>query len=216
MKNTIAFMTLFILTFGISTTNVIAKSQSNRIHHHYVKGHAFKKGESASKKSSHAKNDTSLSEHQRHILKLAVIRAKKDGLKKPEVLAGIILQESKAGEAAKFRTAKHKSKKDQSLGLGQVKVSTAKAVLKQYPELKAEFPNAKQDLGYALANNDQFNTAVASKYVKMMCDIKCQDAFVLAAYNGGPGYATKIKNLEKLAYVRNVRNHIKQYHLASL
>ncbi len=162
-------------------------------------------GRGESGKSSY-KNEP-LSVNQKNILTLAYNTAKEDGLRQPEVLAGIIYQESKAGEAAKFRTSKHKKACDQTVGLGQIKTKTAKSVLKRFPELKQKFGIPDSQVGTALAHNDKFNVAIASKYLVYLSTMYKGDELI-ASYNMGEGGVKKLRNPSKLPYVKSVNKHI--------
>lgn len=162
-------------------------------------------GRGESGKSSY-KNEP-LSVNQKNIITLAYNTAKEDGLRQPEVLAGIIFQESKAGEAAKFRTSKHKKACDQTVGLGQIKTQTAKSVIRRFPELKKKFGIPDSQVGTALAHNDKFNVAVASKYLVYLSTMYKGDALI-ASYNMGEGGVKKLRNPSKLPYVKSVNKHI--------
>jgi len=170
-------------------------------------GHATKSTNSIDKKP--------LSDYQRSILMTAYKQAEHDGIKKPEILSGIIMQESAAGAAKNFRTAKHKKACDQTVGLGQMKVKTALAILTKYPELKQQFGVSDRNLYSALATNDKFSLAVASKYVKWMYDIYHNDDTVIAAYNLGPGGAANLKKPWNLPYVKLVRGHINRHQFST-
>jgi hypothetical protein len=146
----------------------------------------------------------SLSDNQKRVLHTAYNIGKADGLKNPAILSGIILQESKAGSQPNFRTSRHKKAIDQTTGLGQIKVGTAKGILKQYPELKQKMKS--NNLAHELAFNDEFNMSVASKYLKSLYEIRHDDDFVIAAFNQGPGGVSK--RPWKLPYVKSVKNHI--------
>jgi hypothetical protein len=211
-----------VATLGMA---LLSPSVSAKVHHVYdrhQKGHhhnnfsndtdnvsekvvRVRHGRGESGKSSH-KNEP-LSVNQKNIITLAYNTAKEDGLRQPEVLAGIIFQESKAGEAAKFRTSKHKKACDQTVGLGQIKTGTARAVLKRFPELKKKFGIPDSQITNALAHNDKFNVAVASKYLVYLSTMYRGDALI-ASYNMGEGGVKKLRNPSKLHYVRMVNKHI--------
>lgn len=168
-----------------------------------------------SKTGESGKHDSQpLSKNQQSVLKMTHEIAISDGLKNPAVLKGIIMQESKAGTAKKFRTAAHKKSSDQTVGLGQIKVGTAKTVLKRYPELRQQFGVSDSSIQNMLAHNDRFNVAVASKYIKMLYEIRRDDDYVIAAYNKGPGGAMHIKKPYKLPYVKAVKGHISSLHFS--
>lgn len=145
-----------------------------------------------------------LTNKQKEILKVALNTAKKDGLRNPKILPGIIMHESKAGNAKNFRTSRHKPSYDQTVGLGQIKASTAKSVLEENPDLKAKMKSS--NIKSELANNDLFNIAIASRYLKYLSKHSKSDSHLIAAYNLGNSYG--IKNPDKLPYVRSVRHEM--------
>ena len=207
MKNTVTcFAVLVLLSF---VEPALAK-KVDRVHHVLKTSTSHKvanKGESRT--NSSVRHATQLSEDQQRILKHAYLVAKQDGLKNPAILSGIIMQESKAGEAEKFRTSRHKKSADQSVGVAQLLDSTAKGVLKEYPELRAEFKVADRDIHRRLATDDNFNIAIASKYLKSLYHIRNDDTWVVGAYNRGPGNVGKAP--WKLGYVKLVFGHIRRY-----
>jgi hypothetical protein len=141
-----------------------------------------------------------LSARQTHLLALAYEIAKHDGHKYPQLLQGIILQETKAGGIAGYKVA------GQSLGLGvnqryygvaQIKLAAAQDVLNRYPGLRGEFnfhTSTDEEVIAKLIENDRFNLSVASKYLLILKSYGYDTINQLAlAYNQGPGGA---KNLD--------------------
>lgn len=141
--------------------------------------------------------------HQKHILTTAYNLAKEDGLKNPYILSGILLVESNAGKGKKFRTSKHKPLYDKSVGIAQILPSTAKMILKRYPNLRNKMNN--KGLNSNLANNDSFNISLASKYLVELSKKNHSDAQLIAAYNLGHS----IKKPEKMFYVKKVQSQIR-------
>lgn len=137
--------------------------------------------------------------------------AKEDGHKNPELLQGIILQETKAGGMKSYAVAGQ----DQGLkmgeryyGLGQIKLSAAKHVLSKYPELRDEFnfqTKTDDEIIAKLIENDKFNLAIASKYLKILKDDHGfkDDASLAGAYNQGPS-GSKKHIAEAQAYAHSV------------
>lgn len=214
MKNTVTFLVLAGAFLFTAPANAKVKHGSQVAHHHKVVATVSKqRGESSLNKG--IKNAKQLSEQQRQFLVKAYKAAKEAGIKKPEILSGIIMQESRAGETHGFRTSRGIRKSEfQQLGLSQVQVRTARAIVKENPELKERFNVSDKDFIKHLAHNDDFNIAVASYYMKYLYDIRRDDDFVIAAYNHGPGGVSKTP--WKTGYVRAVRKHIKQYELEKL
>lgn len=214
MKNTITSM-LLLMSFLLSSS---AMAKVHHVFHSSGKvvmksGKHVHKGESG----SHLANDVQpLSDYQRSVLRTAYTIAQSDGIKKPEILSGIILQESNAGIAKNFRSSKHKRACDQTVGLGQIKVGTARAILREYPDLKQHYNVNDRNLYVALATNDKFNVAVASKYIKSLSETYKSDEALIAAYNLGEGGARHVKRPGSLSYVKSVKKHILNHQLSLL
>lgn len=153
-----------------------------------------------------------LSDKQAHLLSLAYDIAKKDGHKNPQVLQGIILQETHAGELKSYKVAGQEfglRPNERYYGVAQIKLSATRDVLEQFPNLKRQFgfhTNADEEIIANLILNDAFNLSVASKYLKVLkIRYKVSDAELVAAYNQGPGGRGN-ENGQK--YARLVSNHI--------
>jgi hypothetical protein len=147
-------------------------------------------------------NGENFSSSQKAILRTAYSTAQQEGLKNPVILPGIILHESGAGTAKKFRTSKHKAAHDQTVGLGQIKTGTAKAVIARHPEIKQHMHS--KDVQHELAYNDKFNIYVAALYLKDLQDDAHSDNQLIAAYNLGH----VPKKPEKMGYVKLVNRSI--------
>lgn len=139
---------------------------------------------------------SSLSPRQTELLSLAYTIAKNDGHKYPQLLQGIILQETHAGELRKYKVAGQEfglKANERYYGVGQIKLAAAQDVLKRYPNLKQEFKfqtTADEEIIAKLIENDRFNLAVASKYLLIMKSYGYDTVKQLAlAYNQGPGGA---------------------------
>lgn len=149
-----------------------------------------------------------LTERQVEVLTLAYTTAEKDGLK-PELLQGIVLQESNAGEASAYKVVV--DGRSRFYGLTQITIGAARAVLKSFPQLKKQFQfqtSTDEELIAKLIENDAFNLAVASKYLLIMKRFGFDTIKHLAlAYNQGPG-AAKAKNPDAFDYVHGVMRHI--------
>lgn len=137
-----------------------------------------------------------LSSRQTRLLAMAYEIAKRDGHKHPQLLQGIILQETKAGALASYKVA------GQAQGLGvnqryygvaQIKLAAAQDVLGRYPSLRNEFnfqTSTDEEIIAKLIENDRFNLSVASKYLLILKTYGYDTMSQLAlAYNQGPGGA---------------------------
>lgn len=150
----------------------------------------------------HSRESVELSSLQKHNLSIAFNIAKSDGHKNPYLLPGLIMVESTAGAGQKFRSARHKPRRDQSVGIAQIIASTARSVVAHHPELKKHIGN--RGLAYDLANNDVFNIHIASAYLSDLSKNTHSEAALIAAYNTGH----IVRRPEKMAYVRKVQKNI--------
>ena len=156
-----------------------------------------------------------LTKDQYAVLNKAYTQAKQDGHKSPEILQGILLQETKAGAMRSYKVAGQElNSKEKYYGLGQIKLGAAKDVLKTWPELYSKYGfHTKEDeeIIAHLILNDDFNIEVASKYLKLLRDRSSNksDNFIIAAYNRGLGGAKELGNqVANFHYVKGVRNFI--------
>lgn len=78
---------------------------------------------------------------------------------------------------------------DRSYGLCQVKLQTARYVLRKYPELGTF--KTDEHLLVALITDNEFNAKVGARYYRMMVDRFGNWRQALIAYNAGPGNAKK-------------------------
>lgn len=139
---------------------------------------------------------SNLSQRQTELLSMAYQIAKEDGHRYPQVLQGIILQETHAGELRKYKVAGQEfglKTNERYYGVGQIKLSAAKDVLKRYPKLKEEFDfhtAMDEEIIAKLIEDDRFNLSVASKYLLILRAYGYDTIKQLAlAYNQGPGGA---------------------------
>jgi hypothetical protein len=123
------------------------------------------------------------------ILNTAYRIAKADGHKDPELVQGVLLQESKAGGMSSYKVAGNKG--DEYFGLGQLKLPAAKEVMAAYPKLWELYKfqtKTDDELKANLILNPTFNIEITSKYLKIL-----QQRYgftgrdLLNAYNRGPG-----------------------------
>lgn len=153
---------------------------------------------------------------QAELLTMAYDIAKKDGHKQPQLLQGIILQESLAGEAKSYKVAGQEFGLKTNLryyGIAQIKLAAAQDVLNAYPNVKRDFDmktNTDEEIIAKLIENDKFNLSIASKYLLILKKYGYNTIDQLAlAYNQGAGGA-KDKDPTTHHYSRGVINHISQ------
>jgi hypothetical protein len=157
-----------------------------------------------------------LLDKQLRLLKFAYSAAKRAGLKSPEILQGIIYQESKAGALTSYRVAGQEAglgTNKRYYGISQIKLSAAKDVVNKYPDLKKRHgfhTDTDEELIANLIMNDEFNIEVASLYLKIISDnYGSGKDYMIAAYNQGPGGAKRLQDPGSFGYVIKVKSHIK-------
>lgn len=162
------------------------------------------------------KQKEAVTSKQHRLLNFAYNIAKKAGLKSPEILQGIIYQESKAGAMTSYRVAGQEfglSTNKRYYGISQIKLGATKDVIARYPYLKTKYgfhTNTDEEIIANLIMNDEFNIEVASLYLKHLSDVFGYEGDRLtAAYNKGPGGVKSIENPSGLNYVISVRDNIK-------
>lgn len=133
---------------------------------------------------------------QKQLLGLAYDIAKRDGHEHPELLQGIILQESHAGELKRYKVVGQEydlGPTKRYYGIAQIKLSAAWSVLKKWPSMWTEFhfhTRTDDEIIAKLIEDDVFNMSVASKYLLLMKSFGYTTPEEMAmAYNKGPGGA---------------------------
>ena len=153
-----------------------------------------------------------LTQRQVQLLALAYEIAKYDGHKHPQLLQGIILQESNAGEHSKYKVAGQEfglKTNERYYGVAQIKLSAAKDVLRHYPEMKTEFKlqtDTDEEIIANLILNDKYNLKTASKYLMILKKhYRIPESQLASAYNQGPG---GVNNEKAHRYSTNVARRI--------
>jgi len=151
---------------------------------------------------------------QAHVLQLAYRIAQADGHKYPQMLQGIVLQESKAGALDSYKVAGQEfglKTNERYYGVSQVKLVAAKDVLSSFPNLKTKYNLQTRTDEEVIANlilNEEFNLAVASKYLLLLkTRYNVSDTNILAAWNQGPGGQY---NAAGAQYSNNVKQQIRK------
>lgn len=133
---------------------------------------------------------------QARVLLMAYEIAERDGHQYPQLLQGILLQETLAGGLDQYNVAGHEyglAPNKRYYGLGQIKLSAAKDVLAAYPEMWEQFQfhtRLDEEIIAKLIENEEFNISVASKYLLILRQYGYSSPHELAkAYNMGPGGA---------------------------
>jgi hypothetical protein len=151
-----------------------------------------------------------LTKEQHQVLTKAYLQAKADGHRHPELVQGVILQESKAGGMDSYRVAGNRG--DEYYGLGQIKVGAARDVLARWPELwqKYKFQTRTDDeLKANLILNPAFNIEITSKYLLLLTrQYGFQGRELLNAYNRGPGGVKAVD--DSYHYAIGVEQHVRR------
>lgn len=131
---------------------------------------------------------TNLSDKQAALLNMASTFAKAEGLS-PEMVQGVLLQESNAGGLKSYKVANPGP--DAYFGPMQIKLAATKDVLKGSPGLFAKYgfhTKSDDEIKANLILNEPFNVEVGVKYLHML---KTQYGFtgrkLMNAYNRGAG-----------------------------
>jgi hypothetical protein len=132
-------------------------------------------------------NDLTTSQHQ--ILNRAYVQAKADGHPNPEIVQGVLLQESKAGGMGSYKVAGNKG--DEYFGLGQLKLGATREVMSTFPALWTKYAfhtRTDDELKANLILNPTFNIEITSKYLRILqTKYGFKGRELMNAYNRGPG-----------------------------
>lgn len=154
-----------------------------------------------------------LTEKQQRVLSIAYAVAEKDGHQYPQLLQGIILQESKAGGMKSYKVAGQEFGLKPNLryyGVAQLKLVAARDVLAKWPELWDDFnfqSKTDEEVIAKLIENEEFNIAIASKYLLILQKQGFKNPNALAtAYNRGATGARRVDDVN--TYSDGVNKHI--------
>lgn len=130
-----------------------------------------------------------LSEKQHRLLNLAYEMGRKNGLKNPEVVQAILLQETLAGGLDKYRVANPGP--EAYFGPMQIKLAAARDVLNRWPALYSEYgfhTRTDDEVKANLILNERFNIEVGTKYLVILKQVYgLSGRTLMNAYNRGPG-----------------------------
>ena len=153
-----------------------------------------------------------LTTKQQKLINLAYNKAKEAGLKDPEILQMIVLQETKAGALKSYKVAGQEfglKTNERYYGVTQIKSAAARDVMKAFPELwkKYEFhTQLEEELIANLILNDEFNLDIASKYLKILnTQYGYSGERLILAYNQGPGGAKNVDDVHGHFYVKGAK-----------
>jgi hypothetical protein len=198
----LSIVTVFLFGIAVSATQLVIPMKPTSVINipqtEGVQGNGFS-----------VKVPTDLTHEQSKILAMAYEIAKKDGHKHPEILQGIVLQESRAGAMENYKVANTKG--DPYYGVCQIKVAATKEVLAAYPELWEEFKfqtHTDQELIANLILNTRFNLTIASKYLLILHNVYGVSGYMLpVAFNKGAAGSRGI-NPDEDEYNKSVNKHI--------
>ena len=158
-----------------------------------------------------------ITDHQYDLLNSAYRIARDNGLKHPEILQGIVFQETHAGALDSYRVAGQEfglKTNERYYGICQIKLKAARDVLKAHPELLEKYDfhtNTDEEVIANLILNDDFNLEIASLYLKIIADNYGNGKeFMIAAFNKGPGGAKNV-DVGSLDYVKKVKQYIAKF-----
>ena len=151
---------------------------------------------------------------QRKLMEMAFHIGKEIGF--PETIQSILLQETQAGAYGDRIGDINLPIGKRSYGVMQVKVATARKVLKKYPKLVEKyFPVRKElkrvrdeEIIIKLIQDDEFNIRLASLNFLMHRKASKNWAQAVVAYNTGQGKANKIREHKKHQYYLKVLNKL--------
>lgn len=154
-----------------------------------------------------------LTSRQARFLSMAHDIAAADGLPHPQLLQAILLQESNAGEQPSYKVGdSHLPTNKRSYGLGQIKLETAHAVLRRWPEMWEKFgfqTHTDEEVIAKLIEDPAFNISIASKYLLVLKSSGySSDKALAVAYNKGPGGAQGV-DVHTDLYATSVSQHIR-------
>ena len=148
--------------------------------------------------------------HQQGLLEVAYDIADRDGIQPPQLLQGILMQESRAGDLSNYKVAGPPG--HHYYGVAQIKLDAARDVLKRFPGMWDQYgfqTHADEEIVAKLIENDQFNIAVASKYLVILHGYGYHSPKALSvAYNKGPGGAAGV-TLATDPYAAGVSGHMR-------
>lgn len=160
-----------------------------------------------------------LTSRQVKLLTLAHSTSVADGFKFPNLLEGILIQESNAGEMKNYKVAGGEfglAPNKRYYGVAQLKLDAAKDVLKSYPDLWKKFDfqtKTDEEIIAKLIDNDKFNIAIASKYLIIIQSrgFKTPRSIALAFNRGAAG---ALSGEDPFNYSASVMRHIENLNLA--
>lgn len=128
-----------------------------------------------------------LSSKQSKLLNMAYTAGKENGLKDPEIVQAILLQETRAGTGS-YKVANPGP--DAYFGPMQIKLTAARAVLARWPSMYEKFgfhTRTDDEIKANLILNEGFNLDVAAKYLVILKkDYGFNGRELMNAYNRGP------------------------------
>lgn len=135
-----------------------------------------------------------LSEKQHRLLNLAYEAGQKAGIKNPEIVQAVLLQETLAGGLDKYRVANPGP--EAYFGPMQIKLAAARDVLSRWPNLYKEYgfhTKTDDEVKANLILNERFNIEVGARYLLLLKQTYgFSGKTLLNAYNRGPGGVTAV------------------------
>jgi hypothetical protein len=147
---------------------------------------------------------------QRKLLEMAYYIGKEIGF--PETIQSVLLQETFAGAYGDRIGDTNLPVGKRSYGVMQMKIATARKVLRAYPKLVEKYFTARktlkkvrdEELIIKLIQDDEFNIRLAALNFAMHRKASKSWSQAVVAYNEGQGAANKIKNYKQHIYYKKV------------
>jgi hypothetical protein len=137
-----------------------------------------------------------LANKQAKLLNIAYTTAKGEGFKNPEIVQGILLQETFAGGMKAYKVANPGP--EAYFGPMQIKLAAARDILTQNPQLYAKYDfhtRTDDEVKANLILNENFNIEVATKYIRLLqTQYHLSGRELVNAYNRGPTGVKSVDN----------------------
>lgn len=157
------------------------------------------------------------SKQQSYYLNKAHDVASDVGTVPPEIVQGILIQESKGGQVPSLVGSRSGGVGHRSYGVMQIKVEAARSVLIRYPDLLHRYFHnvplknlTDEEIIVVLMTNHEANIRIGCYHLITYFKIVKQWDKAIVAYNIGIGNALKMGDASNHHYLHSVKNNIKR------
>ena len=134
----------------------------------------------------------------------------------PETIQAMVLQETHAGNYGNRIGDLRAPVGKRSYGIGQIKVATARFVFNNFPNIKEQYFGDRkvrnipsEEIIVLLMTDDEACLVIMSRYFQKLLKMSEGNwVKAVAAYNGGWGVASKLKDPKNFPYVKHIRRRI--------